>query len=195
MKESLIFTILLFVLCTLSSNSQGTKDKWVIGLGSSSVLFNKEVAEKIGQRYNLQFPRINVTRELSKGFSVDLALTFNVLENVKKLISNKFNYTSVDASLRYDFGNSKRVLVPYIGLGISYIDGATTVTNAEGVFSGNILGGGIIWVSSRFGLTGQGIYKIVSEDSNAMVSHIQGSVGFVFKLASSDAKKRLWQNR
>ena len=193
MKKSLLITIVLITLGYFSVKAQGSDDKWAIGLSSSSVLFDKDDASKIGQRYNVQFPRINVSRELSYGLSFDVALTFNVLENVKGLIANNFNYTSLDLAIRYDFGRSERNLVPYIGFGIGYIDGASTVPGSATTFSANALGGATFWISERFGLTGQLTYKYVSADIISMVSHVQGSAGIVFRLGASSSQKRLWE--
>lgn len=182
MKNKLSLTILLFALYALSVNSQEVMGKWAIGFSASSVLFNEADAPKIGQRYNVQFPRINASRDLFMGLSLDVAVTFNILKNIEGLISNAFDYVSFDAAVRYDFGLNEAVLVPYVGVGASYIEGASTVPNAESAISYNALGGATLWVTKGFGFVGQATYKVVSSDAIAMVSHLQGSLGIVFNL-------------
>lgn len=193
MKEKILILCIAFLTFSQLINAQSEKGKLVIGIGSSSVLFDKEGASKIKQRYNVQVPRINVTGELSDKFSIDLALTFNVIGNIEGLISNAFEYTSFDATVRYNLFKSDAVIVPYIGAGVSYIGGATTAVKVEDAFSLNILAGGTLWVTDKFGLISQLTYKHVSSDVLSMVSHIQGSAGIAFRFGSGgEGRKRLW---
>jgi hypothetical protein len=63
------------------------------------------------------------------------------------------------------------MIVPHVGVGASYIGGSYLVSAGDNALSVNILGGGAIWITSKFGLIGQLTYKIVSEDANSMASH------------------------
>ena len=187
----ILFTMVVFFSQTMIAQSGG--DKYTFGVSLSSTLFNKEDASKIGQRYNSQFPRLNFSGELSDKFSFDLALTFNILGNIEGVINNKFEYTALDAAIRYNLFRSDAMIVPYIGVGASYIGGASTVAGGEDALSVNILGGGAIWVTRNFGFIGQLTYKYVSEDANSMVSHIQSTVGIAYRFGSgSEYRKRLW---
>jgi hypothetical protein len=89
----LLFAIVVFFSQTSVAQSSG--DKFTFGVSLSSVLFSKEDAPKIGQRYNAQFPRFNFSGVLSDKFSFDLGLTFNALGNIEGVINNKFEYTSL----------------------------------------------------------------------------------------------------
>ena len=188
----LIFAMVVFFSQTMiAQSSRG--DKYSFGVSLSSVLFSKEDAPKIGQRYNAQFPRFNFSGVLSDKFSFDLGLTFNVLGNIEGVINNKFEYTSLDAAIRFNPFRNDAMIVPYVGVGASYIGGASTVSAGDNALSVNVLAGGAIWITSKFGLIGQLTYKFVSEDANSMASHFQTTAGIAYRFGSgSESRKRLW---
>jgi len=193
LKKNSILYLLFFISFAFTVNAQNSGYKYTMGVSLSSTLFDKQSASKIADRFNSQFPRFNFSGELSNKFSFDLALTFNILANREGVINNKFEYTSLDAALRYNPFRSDAMIVPYVGFGVSFIGGATTVAGGENAYSVNILGGGAIWITSKFGFIAQLTYKYVSEDANSMVSHIQGTAGIAYRFGSgSESRKRLW---
>ncbi|WP_026775804.1 hypothetical protein [Polaribacter sp. Hel_I_88] len=191
--KNLVLLFAIVVLFAKTMNAQTSVDKFTFGVSLSSTLFNEESASKIGQRYNAQFPRFNFSGKLSESFSFDVALTFNVLGNIEGVINNKFEYTSLDGAIRFNPFRSDAMIVPYIGVGASYIGGASTVSSGDNALSLNVLGGGALWVSPKFGFIGQLTYKYVSEDATAMVSHIQTTIGIAYRFGSgSQSRSRLW---
>lgn len=191
--KNLVLVFAMVVLFSQAINAQSDGDKFTFGVSLSSTLFNEEKAAKIGQRYNAQFPRFNLSGKLSESFSFDVALTFNVLGNIEGVINNKFEYTSLDAAIRFNPFRSDAMIVPYIGVGASYIGGATTVSAGDNALSVNILGGGALWITPKFGFIGQLTYKHVSDDATSMVSHIQSTVGIAYRFGSgAQSRKRLW---
>ena len=191
--KNLVLLFALVVLFSQKMTAQSGGDKFTFGVSLSSTLFDEEKAAKIGQRYNAQFPRFNFSGQLSEKLSFDVALTFHVLGNIKGVINNKFEYTSIDAAIRFNPFRSDAMIVPYVGVGASYIGGATTVSAGDNALSLNVLGGGAFWVSSKFGFIGQLTYKYVSDDATSMVSHIQSSIGIAYRFGSgSESRQRLW---
>lgn len=188
----LLFTMVVFFSQTTIAQS-GTGDAYSFGVSLSSVLFSKEDASKIGDRYNSQFPRFNFSGVLSDNFSFDVSLTFNVLSNIEGVINNKFEYTSLDAAIRFNPFRNDATIVPYVGVGASYIGGASTVSAGENALSVNVLAGGAIWITSKFGLIGQFTYKFVSDNATSMASHLQATAGIAYRFgAGSEYRKRLW---
>ena len=85
--------LLLLLLVSLStySSSQNKENKWVIGVSSSLVVFQNN---SLGESYNSKFPKINLSRYLFPGFSIDGSVTLSALSEVGGLVNNQFNYNS-----------------------------------------------------------------------------------------------------
>ena len=101
MKKLLL--ILLYSL-SISSPSQNKENKWVLGVSSSLVIFQNN---SLGESYNSQLPKINLSRYLFPGFSIDGSVTLGALGEIEGLITNQFNYNSLDGYIRYDFNLSR----------------------------------------------------------------------------------------
>jgi hypothetical protein len=194
-KKLFIIPILLFSVLVM--NSQHDDMKWSVGFNSSAVLFNEEGISKVKDGINSQFPSLQVSRKIGKNFSVDLIYTFEMVEVIKG--GNAFPYSSLDAYLRYDLPELFFNIYPFVGIGAGYISGATTTPDPQGALSLNFMGGGILWLTDRFGLTGRLIYKNVSADSESMASHVQGLAGIIFNLDvgsnAGENRKRIWDRK
>ena len=191
--RNLVIIVIAVVFFSPLINAQSNRDNFAIGFSISSTFFEEIAIDKLGERYNSQFPRINFTGELTDKFSFDLALTFNVVGSIKGLVNNEFEYTALDASIRYYLFRTDAVIVPYVGFGVSHIGGASSAVNAKDVFSFNLLAGGTIWILPKFGFITQLTYKYVSPDEVSMVSHFQSSVGIAYRFGSgSSSRKRIW---
>ncbi|ARV07305.1 hypothetical protein BTO04_11670 [Polaribacter sp. SA4-10] len=187
MKKFLLFIFL--ISCSLAS-----QNKWTLGVGASAAIFAEEGTNKVKEIVNTQFPSIHVSRKLGKNISADFIYTFQLL--VPSNITNSFKYASFDTYLRYDFPEICLKIVPFGGIGFGYVEGATTTPNPQGSFSFNIMGGGTLWVSKRFGLTGRLINKYVSSNSESMASHVQLIGGIVYKFGRNrgfgKGRSHLW---
>ena len=73
--------LLLFLLVSFStySSSQNKENKWVIGASSSLVIFQNN---SLGESYNSQLPKINLSRYLFSGFSLDGSVSLSGLGDV-----------------------------------------------------------------------------------------------------------------
>jgi hypothetical protein len=116
MKHLLFFLLISF---STYSSSQNKENKWVIGASGSLVIFQNN---SLGESYNSQLPKINLSRYLFSGFSLDGSVTLSGLGDVEGLFSNKFSYNSLDGYVRYDFNLSDNNLVPYIALYTSMVN-------------------------------------------------------------------------
>ena len=189
--KKILFTAIL--LCSfILAKSQNYDNKWVIGTSGSLVIFDNN---SLGESYNSQLPKINISRYLFSGFSLDGSLTLSGLGDVDGLYSNRFSYNSIDGYIRYDFNLSDNNLVPYIALGASFIGAPSTKENANATSTLNIAFGGTFWVTHHWGLNAQYTLKFSPELYTSMVNHIQLTAGLVYSFRQIILVRRLWNRR
>lgn len=190
MKKILFTAILLS--CFVLAKSQNYDNKWVAGISGSLVIFDNN---SLGESYNSQLPKINISRYLFSGFSLDGSLTLSGLGDLDGLFSNRFSYNSIDGYIRYDFNLSDNNLVPYIALGASFIGAPSTIENANATSTLNIAFGGTFWVTHHWGLNAQYTYKFSPELYTSMVNHTQLTAGLVYSFRPRILLRRLWNSR
>jgi|TARA_B110000196_G_scaffold239255_1_gene207666 hypothetical protein len=189
--KKILFTAIL--LCSfILAKSQNYDNKWVIGTSGSLVIFDNN---SLGESYNSQLPKINISRYLFSGFSLDGSLTLSGLGDVDGLYSNRFSYNSIDGYIRYDFNLSDNNLVPYIALGASFIGAPSTKENANATSTLNIAFGGTFWVTHHWGLNAQYTLKFSPELYTSMVNHTQLTAGLVYSFRPRILVRRLWNRR
>ena len=194
MKRILTVAILLLMYC--SSTGQTKDQKWVLGVSGSFVSFGDAGAESILQeRYNIQIPKLNITRYLFNGFSAEAGVTLSVLEELDGFYDNAFSYLSFDGAVRYDFNLSRENLVPYIGIGGSLIGGPSNINGSKMTPTLNFTFGGTFWISPQWGLNVQGTYKYSQEEFASMRSHSQLSAGLVYSFKPRVMVYRIWDGR
>lgn len=193
-KKQIFTTVLLILFSIFFLNAQEDDKKWTFGVNASTVVFGEEGQALVKDGLNTQFPSLQLSRKLGDKFSLDFIYTFEVSELIKG--ANAFNYSSFDAILRYDLPELFLNIVPFGGIGFGYVSGATTTPDPQGSLSLNVMGGGTLWVTPRFGLTGRLTYKQISSNSESMASHVQGLAGMVYKFdmgsTFGNSRKRLW---
>jgi len=182
-------SLILLLLISTYSSSQNKENKWVIGVSSSLVVFQNN---SLGESYNSQLPKINLSRYLFPGFSIDGSVTLSALSEVGGLVNNQFNYNSLDGYVRYDFNLSDNNLVPYLAVGASLIGAPSTIENASTTSTLNIAFGGTFWITHHWGLNGQYTYKVSPELSTSMVNHTQLTAGLVYSFRPRILVRRLW---
>ncbi len=190
MKKILFTAILLS--CFVLAKSQNYDNKWVAGISGSLVIFDNN---SLGESYNSQLPKINISRYLFSGFSLDGSLTLSGLGDLDGLFSNRFSYNSIDGYIRYDFNLSDNNLVPYIALGASFIGAPSTIKNSNATSTLNIAFGGTFWVTHHWGLNAQYTYKFSPELYTSMVNHTQLTAGLVYSFRPRILLRRLWNSR
>ena len=190
MKKTLLTAILL--CSSILVKSQNHDNKWVAGISGSYVIFQDN---SLGSRYNTQAPKINITRYLFYGFSLEGAATLSGIGDIDGLLSNNFSYNSLDGYLRYDFNLSDNNLVPFIAIGASFIGAPSTKENANATSTLNIAFGGTFWVTHHWGLNAQYTYKFSPELYTSMVNHTQLTGGLVYSFRPRILVRRLWNKR
>ena len=187
MKKTLLTAILL--CSSILVKSQNHDNKWVAGISGSYVIFQNN---SLGESYNSQLPKINLSRYLFSGFSLDGSVSLSGLGDVEGLFSNLFSYNSLDGYVRYDFNLSDNNLVPYMAVGASFIGAPSTKENANATSTLNIAFGGTFWITHHWGLNGQYTYKISPELYTSMVNHTQLTAGLVYSFNPRILVRRLW---
>ncbi|WP_299001040.1 hypothetical protein [uncultured Tenacibaculum sp.] len=175
MKHKILF-ITIFTCLTTAVFSQNLNDSWQIGIGAGITKFSESDAAFIGDQYLFQVPTLSLTMPIGDRFSLDGAMSFNTIDDIG-FISNSAKYFSMDASFRYNFNAVLEKFAPYVFVGGSLVDSDRKMTPTL-----NIGGGGIYWVSDKVGINPQLYYKHSLEAYQSMRSHIQGTLGIVFKL-------------
>ena len=193
MNQKMMFRApILFIIALLFSFhlvAQSESNKWVVGAGISVAKFGNTDIGYIGDQFNFQIPRLNVSRHLFKGLTLDAGISFNTLDKIPGILENEVSYFSIDGATRYDFGMSNDNLVPYVVLGAGIVKTTGIMTPTY-----NFGGGGTYWLNSRYGINTQLIYKYSSENFTSMRSHLHFSVAVVYSLKQRSVIDRLWTN-
>lgn len=195
MKKIIAVAILLCVCGT--SLGQNKENKWVVGVSGSFVSFGDAGKNSnLNERFNVQIPKINVSRYMFKGLTLDAGVTFGTLDKLDGFFNNSFDYFSFDGNIRYDFNLSDENLVPYVGVGGSIVGAPTKVLpNSKATPTVNVTFGGTFWISPHWGINAQGTYKYSRDEFESMKSHTQLSAGLVYSLSPRVLLFRLWDGR
>ncbi len=165
-------SIIISLFCCFSSIIAQTKNnEWQVGIGIGITKFSDKNATYIGDKHQIQLPRLNVTMPIADNLAVDAAVSFNTFDF--SFITNVVNYFSFDASLRYFYPLTEK-FYPYAFAGLSV---AKTTFNTTPTF--NIGAGVTYWLTNVIGLNSQLYYKQAG-DSNNIRSHIQITGGLNF---------------
>ncbi len=188
-----ILIILIFLLGIKNyTNAQDYNNRWAVSIGAAGLLYSESDGPAIGFRYSPQFPRLSLARYMFPNVTFAGSLSASIEEGKK--------YTTLDGEIRYDFGTSENTLSIYSILGGSLVESKDYVAPFI-----NLGLGGTLWISDRFGLNGQMIYKIDFIGLSLQASHIYASGGLVyrFSLGSNSystpnirkdrRRKRLWE--
>ncbi|MBU3010868.1 hypothetical protein KO506_05610 [Polaribacter vadi] len=180
-----ILILLIFVLLIKSNvSAQDANNKWAIGVGAAGLLYSEEDGSSVGFRYSDQFPRFTLATYAFTNITLSAAISTSRNEGIQ--------YTTFDGDIRYDFGTSENTLSIYALLGGSLVD--TKDYLAPFI---NVGGGGTLWLSDRFGLNGQAMYKINYYGLQSQGSHIYvgGAIVYRFSLSggggSSSSRSRI----
>jgi len=194
--KKIVFLGLFLISSLVCCNAQNDDNKWVLGVSGSFVSFGEEgLTSPLQERFNVQLPKINVTRYIFSGLSLDAGVTYGVLSEVDGFYGNAFDYFSLDGNVRYDFNLSDENLVPYIGIGGSIVGAPSTIQGSKATPTINLSIGGTFWISPHWGLNAQGTYKYSSEEYASMRSHSQISAGLVYSFSPRVLVYRLWDGR
>ena len=156
--------------------SQNLNDSWQLGVGMGFSKFSKSDASFIGDQYLFQTPILSLTMPVGNKFSIDGAIAFNTIDDIG-ILENSINYFSMDGAVRYNFKPLFTKFAPYAFVGGSIVDAGKKMSPTL-----NFGAGGIYWITETIGINPQLNYKYSFESYQSMRSHIQGTIGVVFKL-------------
>ena len=180
--------IILIFLCVGSQLvAQNLEKKWTIAASVGVAKFSSIDARATGDQFVVQIPKLNMSRYLSKGVTLDVGFSAGVIDRVSGVFDNSTDYFSMDIGSRYDFRQSNQNLVPYLFAGTSFVN-----VNKEFTPTLNIGGGAVFWLSSKYGVQPQLLYKTVQTSAIHMRSHVYFSIGFVYSLKHRILVPRLW---
>ena len=171
-----IFLAVCSLFFSVGLIAQNLNESWQIGFGVAMTKFSESDAGFIGDQYQFQVPRLNLTMPIGERLSVDAAMSFNTLDEVG-FVSNSAKYFSIDGSLRYNFDAIIDNFSPSVFVGGSVVDSERKMTPTF-----NLGVGGIYWVSDRIGINPQVYYKHSLESYESMRSHIQGALSVLIKM-------------
>ena len=174
--------IALFALLIVSclSWSQTRNNEWQIGVGASVTKFAEKDFYFIGDEYQLQVPRLNLTAPITNNISFDTAVSVNTFDFDGGFIENTAFYFSVDFSARYHFEITEW-FYPYAFAGTSLVDSSQKLSPTINVGAGTTF-----WMSNLVGFNLQTYYKHSLEASESMRSHLQFTAGLVFAIDMFD---------
>ena len=192
MKQLKLIMLALLTLVTLGNvNAQDENNPWVIGFGINSVDFynsgdfSNQIKDLIGTgdwNYLPSISRISVSKYLEKGFSLQLAGSFNKIETVVTENDSDFIYYALDANVNYDLNNlfgETGWFNPYVYLGGGY---TSVDSNGEAMLNGGL--GFNTWFNDNIGLNFQ--TGIKNGFTDKVENHFQTSVGLVLKFGGTD---------
>lgn len=174
MKNKILLITILF--CSINLFSQNLNDSWQIGIGMGVTKFSESDVAFIGDQYLFQVPVVSITMPVGERLSINGAMSLSIINDIG-VISNSVNYFSMDGSFRYNFNALLDKFSPYVFVGASIVDSERKMTPTV-----NLGAGGIYWVTDKVGINPQLYYKHSLESYESMRSHIQGTLGVVFKL-------------
>lgn len=169
--KKIVFIVVMIFCATLIAQTKN--NEWQLGVGVGLTKFSTEDASYIGDKHQIQIPRLNATKPISDHTAIDLAFSVNTFDT--SFVSNSASYFSLDASYRY-FVDVADTFFPYAFIGASLTDSEFEIAPAI-----NAGLGATIWVNEILGFNGQAYYKVPFNADN-MRSHIQITVGMVFAL-------------
>jgi OOP family OmpA-OmpF porin len=193
MKQLKLIMLALFTLVALGNvNAQDDNNPWVLGFGLNSVdfyasdnTFSNQLEDLVKANDWNSLPsisKISVSKYLEKGFSLQLAGSFNKIETVVSENDSDFIYYALDANVNYDLNNlfgETGWFNPYVYLGGGY---TSVDSNGEAMLNGGL--GFNTWFNDNIGLNFQTGTKNGFTDK--VENHFQTSVGLVLKFGGTD---------
>lgn len=187
-KSSIQILFILFI--GYQSIGQSNESKWVLGASVSVAKFSFSDRSLIGDQYNFQVPRINISRYFFKELTLDASFSFNTIDEVAGLYKNATPYKALDIMVRYDFGTSFENFVPYVAFGGGLVQMTRRTTSTY-----NFGTGFTYWLNSNYGVNSQLLYKYSQQSYTSMRSHAFFSVGVVYSFKWRNHNPRVWERK
>lgn len=187
MEKIIFFVFCLMFFGATNSNAQDAKKPWILGIGTNFVSNpdNKKDLFKISEWNVIPFiSKINASRYLAKGISLEVAATLNEITRSAGMDIPGLKYAALDVDFKYDINNiigQTGFLDPYLllGGGYTWVDQKATGTLNYGA-------GVNLWFYKNVGLNFQTVGKLVFADFPLQTNHWQHSAGLVVKFGAKD---------
>ncbi|TXD49670.1 hypothetical protein [Polaribacter sp. IC073] len=179
MKIKLLIILFSFVFA-FQAKAQNEQQKWTAGISIAGAKYSFDDGLVVGGQLAYQSPRFNISRYIFKGVSLDAGFATAVGDNQK--------YTTFDGLLRYDFGTSRKSVVPYVLIGGSFINAVRFTPTA------NFGAGTTFWFNASYGLNLQVMYKFSQSEFESQTSHLYASFGLVYSFGNRSVHQRLWED-
>jgi len=211
MKNGLFKNILLLLIINVifasAAYSQDQFNKWVVGIGINAVDyyptlnpthhpgldpstgnhvgFFDEIANAI-DHWNVNAPRINLTRHLRNRISIELSFSLNKITKYGDIEIDAIPYYALDGNLQYSLVNPENYFTPFIYAGGGY----TFAERSGGTVNAGL--GANFWFNESLGLNAQAGYKYNSPDFQ-LIPHVFYSFSVIMKLNAQRRYK--WNSR
>jgi OOP family OmpA-OmpF porin len=203
---------LLIIVITFISNlqAQDKENPWVIGFGVNAVDFyptniggmnsSNGVATKwFDQFFNLNDhydyigapTKLSIGRYINKHINIEIAGSINKITKIGEIeLAESVAYMAIDVNLNYDINNligDTKWFDPYAILGIGFNAKGNNDSNViqfknYGSFNSGL--GTKLWLTNRFGIKIQSVYKHFFNDGS--FPHFQHSASLIYKFGGYD---------
>ena len=165
--------VVIFIIVFVVAKNIQCQNNFEIGLSTSVVKFNNKGSRIIGDKHLFIAPVLDLTYNINKQFSLNVKLDIRTINDIG-IMSNSINYNSYGFSGIYhmDYFNKFK---PFVFLGGSFVKAESKRTPTLNFGLGNLY-----WISERFGLKTQVIYKFSEKRFESMQSHFQFTLGVVY---------------
>jgi len=205
--KNILLLLIINVIFASAAYSQDQFNKWVVGIGINAVDyyptlnpthhpgldpstgnhvgFFDEITNAI-DHWNVNAPRINLTRHLRNRISIELSFSLNKITKYGDIEIDAIPYYALDGNLQYSLVNPENYFIPFI-----YAGGGYTFADRSGG-TVNVGLGGNLWFNESLGLNAQAGYKYNSPDFQ-LIPHVFYSFSVIMKL---NAERRFrWNSR
>lgn len=179
-KSNYFIIVFLFLIMPSLLHSQNANNKWTFAIDLASVPYLITGGGAISSSLLNQSPRFSIAKYMSHN------TTF--VGSFSTAIGGSNKYTTFDGLIRYDFGTSQNIFVPYVFIGGSLIN-AFILTPTINFGAGNTY-----WFSDAYGFNLQIMYKDSQEKYASQKSHFMSSIGFVYSFGFRSMQPRVWEN-
>lgn len=180
-KNKLFFSLAFFLFLLGKNVAQNSSRSWSIGVNSSSLLYSEKDGPVVGGRYIAIIPGVSLSKYIGNKMTVSFGIS--------KSIQDPQKYLSGVANINYELFN------PEYKLRIYALGGISIVNLLETGVTLNLGGGGTLWITDRFGLNGQLMYKLNALCGDFQRPHIFGTGGIVYSLNLGGSRSRIWERK
>ena len=179
-----VFLSGVFLMCLAFVNAQTSENPWAVNIGANLVSVQDDAVDS---ETGFGIPSLSLSRYIASGFSIGAQYSLNSFD----VNSEKIDYTSIDAIVKYNIVEGDFLPYLFAGYGLSNFgkDGKIEAIFPSVGAGRTILGGvGInYFISDKWALNASTSYRSSSE--KATYDHLQHIVGFSYVFGAQDTDK------